>query len=204
MDRTLALLPAETRTVHAHLSAVDVASMIDGRLPADRRSIVESHLAVCPECRSELAAAAALVDSAPVRPTFPVRWIAGAAAAVLALTALPLARIQKPTVSPANERAANSGASTLLAVSPESGAAMTVDSVRFVWRASAGVTTYQLFVTDSAGVPVYGVRTVDTTVTPAQDIQLAPGARYYWYVDALNGDGSSITSLHVGFSTRAR
>jgi anti-sigma factor RsiW len=181
-----------------------MAAMIDGRLPADRRAKVDAHLAVCSACRSELAATAALVDSAPSRRRIPVRWIASAAAAVLVLAVLPLVRSGKTNAPATGERAAASSPLTVTTVTPTSGMQAAVDSVVFAWRSLPGVTTYQLFVTDSVGTPVYTLKTGDTVVRPVANAPLSPGARYFWYVDALKSDGSSTASPQIGFSIRPR
>jgi len=92
--------------------------MIDGGLPADRRADVEAHLAICAACRSELAATSALVDSAPTRSTIPIRWIAGAAAAVLVLAVLPLARFANTKAPTADERSATTSTAAVHTVTP--------------------------------------------------------------------------------------
>jgi hypothetical protein len=78
------------------------------------------------------------------------------------------------------------------------------ESLTFSWRPLPGVMTYHLFVTDSTGAPVYNLTTADTVVGPVPGAQLSPGSRYFWYVDALGADGSSVSSAQVGFFVRER
>src|SRR5690349_13960758 len=60
--------------VDAHLSPDDMAEMADGRLLPDRRAAVETHLAVCRQCRDELASITSLVDSAATVVRKRSRW----------------------------------------------------------------------------------------------------------------------------------
>ena len=204
MERSLALIPGAHQVVDAHLSADDVAAMIDGGLPADRRADVEAHLALCAVCRSELAAISVLVDSAPTRSTIPIRWIAGAAAAVLVLAVLPLARFVNTTAPTADERSATTNTAAVHTVTPTGEMRVPIESLTFAWHPVPGVTTYKLFVTDSVGAPVYNLKTTDTTVGSIATAHLTPGTRYFWNVDALRSDGSSITSSQLGFSIRPK
>lgn len=204
MGQTLALIPDEPPMVHAHLTVDEMAALIDDRLAVDRRRQMEAHLALCSECRSELVAASALVDSAPARPRVPVRWIAAAAATILALNAVPLAKrafLSAPTTS---ERAEVARTTSIRLMSPAGGTQPSLDSLTFAWRAMPSVSTYQLFVTDSLGTPIIALKTTDTTGGTIAREKLVPGASYFWYVDALRSDGSSTTSTPVGFTIRAR
>jgi len=204
MERTLALISDAHSIVESHLSADDMAAMIDGRLPANRRDAVETHLADCYECRSELAAASVVVDSVPARARVSRWWISGAAAAALILAAVPVLQRVRTDSSAASERADGASSASIIAIAPTTGMRVATDSVVFTWRAVPGVATYQLFVTDSVGSPVYRLNTTDTTVAPSNEAQLRDGSRYYWYVDALRADGSSITSTPISFSINAR
>jgi len=204
MERTLVLIPGAGRDVDAHLSVDDVAGMVDGRLPADRRALVEAHLAVCSLCRTEVAQASSIVGSLPARSRIPVRWIAGVAAAVLVVAIVPLVRSTRDVAVPKGERASPGHPETLTALAPTADAQMPADSLKFAWRSVSGVTTYHLFVTDSVGAPVYDVATAETTVVSNGIPQLSPGVRYFWRVDALSSDGSTVNSPSIGFSIRAR
>jgi hypothetical protein len=41
-------------------------------------------------------------------------------------------------------------------------------------------------------------------VGPIADVHLSPGSRYFWYVDALRRDGSSVTSAQISFFVHDR
>ena len=204
MERTLVLISGARRDVDAHLSVDDVASMVDGRLSAERRALVEAHLAVCAACRTEVAQASSIVETLPTRSRVPMRWIAGLAAAALVVAIVPFARNSRSSNAARDERASAAHPEALVALTPAQDVRMPIDSLRFAWRAVAGVSSYHLFVTDSVGSPVYDATTADTTVPSIGKTKLSPGARYFWYVDALGADGSSIKSSQIGFSIRER
>jgi hypothetical protein len=187
-----------------HLSADDIAALVDGDVPPDRRAAVEAHLSVCGECRSELVAASELVDSVPAKSRIPIRWFAGVAAAVALIAIVPWVRNRS---APSPNEAVRSSASSLASiqtVGPAPGMNAAADSLTFSWRPLPGVMTYHVFVTDSAGAPVYNLTTTDTVVGPIADVHLSPGSRYFWYVDALRRDGSSVTSAQISFFVHDR
>lgn len=190
--------------VNAHLSVADVAAVVDGPLSPEERAAVESHLAVCAECRDEVVTAMHLVETAP-QPVSPRRrrwapFVGLAAAAAVLIVALPLARSRNTRVAAPEQRAAAPSAS-IVTVSPRPAARVAADSLGFVWHADSA-STYRLTVTDSAGAEVYSVTTGDTSVRLPPTVRLAPGASYFWFVDALRPDGSSISSHSTAFSLR--
>jgi hypothetical protein len=203
MERTLALVPR--RIVDAHLSVDDIAAMIDGRLPATRRAAVEAHLAECSQCRREFVDASAVVGSTPASsPRWSRRWIPLVAAAAIVVVAVPLIRGRGTSARRGDERTTSKMMTTISTLAPASDSRPMSDSLAFTWHAVSGVNTYTLSVTDSAGAPIYRTNTGDTVVGPIAKLRLTPGASYYWNVDALNSDGSSIKSAPVSFSVRDR
>lgn len=193
---------ASWELVDAHLSPDDMAGMADGRLLAERRVAVETHLAVCRQCRNELASITSLVDSAaPLvrkRSRWPIAGVGLVAAAAALLFVIP--RRQAPRQSDATDLRGSGMAGSVTVVRPTS-ASIDQDSVQFVWRHDDG-STYRLVVTDSAGAQIFTTSTSDTAVAPAARFE--PGARYFWYVDALRPDGSSVSSPSTSFSIRRR
>ena len=202
MERTLALVPR--RAVDAHVSIDDIAAMIDGRLPESRRAAVEAHLSECSECRAEFVDASTIVAAVPARSTNRARWVQLAAAAVIVIAAIPLIRSGRASSPRDGERSVVQVSSAISTLLPASDSRTPIDSLRFTWRSVPGVATYNVSVTDSVGTPIYAIKTADTAVGPIADLRLAPGARYFWHVDALNSDGSSIKSPQVSFSVRDR
>jgi hypothetical protein len=203
MDRHMAVVPA--RRMNTHLSSDELAAMVDGGLPATRRAFVSAHLAVCRECRSELALVTRIVETAPPRRPASRPWVplslGIAAATALLFVSLPL-RHRHPG-STADVRSTVLSATAISVIAPTAGSSVGATAVRFSWHAVPGVSTYRLFITDSAGVPVRTLPTTDTTVNQFSPPLVEAGS-YFWYVDALRVDGSSISSAQIGFSIRSR
>jgi hypothetical protein len=190
--------------VDSHLSTDDVAAAVDGRLPPGRRASIEAHLAICAACRAEVASVSAMVDSAPA-PTRRSRWpalaslVAVAAAMLLVLGPVTRRGVDR-RVSPADQRGTPSS-TEIAVISPTSAGEIDRDSVRFSWHRDEA-STYRLFLTDSAGALLFNESTSDTVLGIPASVRLTPGAHYFWYVDALRPDGSSISSPSTSFKIR--
>jgi hypothetical protein len=188
-----------------HLPAALVAAYLDGRLDAAERARAESHLADCAECRQEVVEMrAVLADPETTGVTKhvrrPNRWlpvgIGTAAAAALLIVLASTARRSPPEI----ERTPSDAASARLAThAPSDG--VSAERVVFVWAPAAPGSSYRLTLTDSAGAPVWSTSTMDTVLALPATTQLARGRRYHWYVDALVGDGHTMTSGVRSFST---
>jgi Putative zinc-finger len=187
-----------------HLSAADAAAYLDGRLDPADRAHAEAHLADCNECRHELVELRVMLatrgtsDGAAVvrrrrRLSVPLGM---AAAAVLLITVATTLRRSNPIV----ERAPSDAGSARLAThGPRDG--VSSERVVFVWASAEPGSSYRLTVTDSAGAPVWSTSTTDTVLALPAATKLLSGRRYHWYVDALVGDGHTITSGVRSFST---
>jgi anti-sigma factor ChrR (cupin superfamily) len=209
MEKTPVITPngAGASTVNSHISTDDLAELVDGQLSADRQAVVDAHLAVCERCRAELLSAAAIVDSASTAPTrrSSSRWLvagaAVAAAAVAMLMVLPRAT-KRDALVPASEREQRGASSaTIATVSPGGGAQISRSAVHFTWHGD-GRSSYRLILMDSEGTPVFTISTPNTTVVPPDTLRLVGGAHYFWYVDALQPDGSSASTPLNGFTIR--
>jgi hypothetical protein len=126
----------------------------------------------------------------------PVRWlrptlVAVAAAAVL-LVALPAIRQAMAPVAPEPWRDAVQGAVLLLPEEQPTPQA----SRTFSWRAVDGAREYTLELLLSTGTTLFTTRTVATTVTLPDDVQLREGHEYRWWVITELADG---TQLRSGF-----
>lgn len=176
----------------------DVAAYLDGRLSGEELERVESVLAGSAEARAELVEASRLVATIPERQAQPKRqWVlvsAVAAAAVLALVMIP-SLSQKPAIQQVatERRAAVDGGARIRTVAPEDGEVVGSAGVRFTWDAVPAA-TYQLTVTDAQGRTVWQAATTDTTLVLPGIAKLSGPASYYWNVDALASDGSSMTT----------
>ncbi|HMC53894.1 MAG TPA: zf-HC2 domain-containing protein [Gemmatimonadaceae bacterium] len=183
-----------------HLTAELVAAYVDGALDGRDRGEVEAHLVACDDCRSEMRAAARLVDDAPSGASPRLRKWAYVAAGVAAIAvALPMVSSRRPSRISPERRPASEERSTVRTISPRTEARAT--RVTFIWARDVDA-TYQLTLADSSGSLLWSVRTADTVAVVPESIHLAAGARYFWYVDALRKDGTSLGSGQTEFRIR--
>jgi len=186
-----------------HLRSRLVAAYIARRLDTEERAAAEAHLAVCEECRREVVEVSGLLlkrrRTAQLLPTAGI-----AAAAVLAMLA-GVSLIGGPTTSGSTQavRAPLPPAHALIPVRPAPNDSLSAgEEILFVWSAAEVGSTYRLTVLDETGDPVWSAETSDTVaVLPARAGPDAPGT-YFWFVDALASDGSTLTSGARRFSLR--
>ena len=178
-----------------HLTPEIIAAYADGALDARERMATDKHLARCAECRRELASVADLVATAPAarrRRSWPV-VAAGLAAAGLAFVLVPRASV--PPSSRTTERTKEPNASSLEIVAPAAnGLVGPAGPATIVWRPVETGATYQVTVNDTTGATRWTTQTTDTSVVVPDSVRLAPGGRYYLYLDALRSDGWSVRS----------
>lgn len=183
-----------------HLSATDIAALIDSSLAPDARAAAELHLSGCSKCCEELASCLRLATAAPSRPSMRMHWpLLGTIAAAILIVAVLRPRHDRVTPAVSRERA-----SAPIAGSPVIGASReaTFDrpDVRLTWQRDPAAIGYHVVVTDSAGAPVWRSDDLtDTSVAPPSSARLDAGARYFWRVDALHADGSSSQSATAAF-----
>lgn len=195
--------------MNAHPQNEDVAAYVEGGLPPAERTLLEAHLAECPECRRVATEAALLLREEARRR----KWVVAAPAAALAAAAA----LALFVILPADENDVPATATTragaeedhealpvIRIVLPDAQVPIHPDSVRFVWRKAAPDALYRLAVTDSAGGPVWETTTADTTAGPPLEVGLEADHRYFWYVDALLPDGSEASTGVEEFRTRGR
>jgi hypothetical protein len=63
-----------------------------------------------------------------------------------------------------------------------------------VWSSLGGRSLYRLTLTEGSGRAVWLHETSDTSAVVPGDVGLVLGERYYWYVDALDSSGASLTT----------
>jgi len=79
----------------------------------------------------------------------------------------------------------------IVLVSPANTQRVTTRNEVFTWRAVEGA-TYRVVISDASGNTAFQTDTNDTTLVIPSSIRTA--ATYYWRVDALAPDGTSLTS----------
>lgn len=205
-DQTLSAV----MTPEEDISAEEMAAYIDDRLSSGERASVEARLAQSPDLRAELVAATRIVsapDAAKSRRPFPWKMasaLAAAAAAVVLVVVIPNRNPDsRQSPSPAERRAEAEDGGRVNLLGPRDAAVVPIASARFGWQ-SEGDASYRITIADATGATIWTTLTSDTTVTVPATITLRPGNHYYWYVDALRIDGSSITSGPRSFTTKTQ
>ena len=111
--------------------------------------------------------------------------LVAAAAAVLLVVAVPLARMP----GTAREQPVREVARGAVLLAPALEA--TRESARvFQWRAVPRARLYSLEILTASGVPVFTTSTADSTVTLPPDVTLAHGTEHRWWVVTQFGDGT--------------
>jgi len=200
MEQSAELAPHEFRDVSLSgpLSPEELAAYLDGRLSGKELERVEVMLASSAEARAELMDVSRLVATIPERRK-PVgrRWMfvsALAAAAVLAIVLVPsLTRTPSPPRVATERRVIDDEGSRIRVISPPEGPSVSAGDVRFVWDGVAGA-SYQFTLTDVDGRVVWQSSTDDTTLVLPGSVKLGAQRSYYWNVDALAANGSSVTT----------
>jgi len=184
-----------------HPSAEDLAAYLSGSLPAPEALHLESHLSDCWPCRQEVIGGRRLLRSRP----YDRRWllVPAAAAAVLALVLLRPGPAGEPGDGPlrAVGQQGQESARTLDVVSPAEGDTADVGGPSFIWRAARGEPLYRMTIADRTGRTLWTGDTSDTTLTPPPSLRLDRGSKYFWYVDALDVQGRSVTTGAQSFHT---
>jgi hypothetical protein len=165
-----------------------IASVAEGH--ADPAAI--AHLADCAGCRRRVAALRRVLSAPEIsrevalldrRPGQLRRWALPAAfAAAAAIAAFVIVPRQLPD-SPADAFRDGAPAVTGPApVSPRDSLAGFPSELR--WRAVAGAPEYRVIVFDEEGGVVWAAETADTVVSLGPQVPFAPGALYWWRVEA--------------------
>ena len=184
-----------------HPSAEDLAAYLGGALPAGESLELESHLSNCWACRQEVIGGRRLLRSHPRDR----RWLVVPAAAAAILARLPLR--PGPTRQPGDESLRAGGgigqesARMLTVVSPAQGDTADVGELSFIWRATPGEPLYRVTIADRMGRTLWTGDMSDTTLMSPPGLRLDRGSRYFWYVDALDIEGRSVTTGTRSFHT---
>jgi len=176
-----------------HLDPHEVASYLSGAADPGARVRLEAHLADCEDCTAELVAVRRL--HRPAAPTGGRIALGAAAAAVIAVVLLGPRLGGRHVVEPPPVRG-DSAADAVAAIAPPEGATLS-GTPTLVWRSLRDATAFRVAITSESGDSVWAAVVSDTAVTPPAGV-LATSSLYYWYVDALRNDGSSVPgTAHV-------
>ena len=176
----------------SHPSEEEVAAYLSGGLSAEEREALQAHLAECRDCRLQVTTAKRLLRAHSRRPR---RLMAGALAAAALLAFVVLLPRDRARPVRERERDGEPGAvPRLQAVAPPEASTIRRDQLVFTWRSQPGDPLYRITITASNGEAVWTRDTGVTTAVPPDSLRLTSGARYFWYVDALDAAGLSITS----------
>jgi anti-sigma factor RsiW len=184
-----------------HLSVATIAAYVDDTLDTSSRGEADRHLAVCADCRSELAGVTDLVAGLPSPARRNLNWgVVGSALLAAGLVAILVkSPAPPPERSGATERAARPAASKLEILEPP--VAGGLRNGRIVWGAVESRATYRVTVIDTTGATRWSAETTDTVATLPPSVRLETGARYYLYVEAQRSDGWSLQSGPRAFMT---
>jgi len=181
-------------TMTHHPTDEEVAAYLSGTLPGGEREAVEAHLAECRACRLQVTSARRLLRTRPERR----QRVMAASLAAAAVIAVVLLVPRPPGSAPDPDRGGRAGepglAQALRAITPSDGDTVSRGALRFSWRSEPGDPLYRLTITTSGGEAVWSHDTNDTTVAPPADRRFTLGGKYFWFVDALDASGRSLTT----------
>jgi hypothetical protein len=182
-------------TATSHPPDEQIAAYLSGALSRGEREAVEAHLGECHSCRTHVTAVQQLLRA---RPAHSRRILVASLAAAAVLAGVLL--VPRPHLRPPGDadRAGGAGepglTQTLHAITPADGDTVSRSALRFTWRSEPGEPLYRLTITTARGEALWSHDTNDTTLAAPADIRLTPNARYFWYVDALDASGQSLTT----------
>lgn len=171
------------------MNEMEIATYLDGGMPLAAREAMEAHLVSCSYCRRDVAESRVLLR----RVRRPRRLFVGAALAAAALLAVTLPLTRGGQNGERGSLLRSNAPAPTLAVHEPLGK-VSLAGRRFVWGASRDAVTYRLTVTSADGSTIWSNSGIDTAVALPRSVTLVPGERYFWAVDALLNDGSTLTT----------
>lgn len=176
-----------------HLDHDTIAALVEGSLDPAQRAQVLPHLAACATCRATVAsvgcaladrkvsAAVSAVEGRGWRRWARVAVPVAAAAAVLVFVALPS---PAGDVEPVHRAAPITAAPAPAAVAPVGAVAPTR---RLEWEPVSGADRYRVTLFGSEGEVLYEAELAGTVAQLPDTVELVPGERYWWRVEARTG-----------------
>lgn len=190
----------EPKSQQDHLTNGMLADYLDRRLSGEALRQAEAHLADCDDCCEQLIVATRSLSELDQRRRRPLMVWTGLAAATLAGVLilgpglLDRGADQEPVLRDGSGAVSQAGEDPIDVLAPSIGAELRRDSLHFVWRPIAQDAFYSFTVTDAVGDVIWEGSTKDTVLDLTSRIMLEDGKRYFWYVDALFGEGRSAST----------
>lgn len=186
----------------SHLTSEELSAYLSRSAHRKARGRVEAHLEACGECRDELIEVSSLWAGARRRRRGRMAAAGGIGALAAALAGVLLLGPRAQTVLPEQEpvlreggRAINEGVRRFETVAPTDGATIaSLAGSLLVWRPVAPGAFYSVTVTDERGDLVWSGTTADTLLRLPAELEVEPGRRYFWFVEALLTDGTTATT----------
>ncbi|PYP98891.1 MAG: hypothetical protein DMD38_00010 [Gemmatimonadetes bacterium] len=169
-----------------------LAALVSGTA-GERRAAFLEHLAACARCRHAVAALSRVADDLTYQLEGPparrwtrrVVWTTGlAAAAGLALFLVWPRGVSEPAVPPDYREPAITTAGAPNVIAPR-GRVASVSSL--TWTHVPRAVRYRLRLFDNAGAVLWEGEVTDTSAVLPPTVRLAPGAAYFWKVEAKTG-----------------
>lgn len=184
----------------SHLTSEQMASYASRALSGSDAASLEAHLEGCTLCRDELIEVSGLLRHS--RRQRQARVAGGIGAAAAALTGVLLLGpsverdlAERETTLRTGGPALEEGVRKFGTVTPLDGARLESPAgAIFIWREVAPGAFYSLTVTDERGDLVWSGSTTDTLLQLPSELELEPGDRYFWFVEALLTDGTTATT----------
>ena len=171
-------------SVKGHLEPGEVAAYVDGAVEGPARRAIESHLAECVQCRSEVTEVGGVMRSIP-RARSARLWVPAVAAAA-AVVVWWIAPPVNPAPSDVNHR--DVAVTSTAAPRPHSGRSASAAPMA-TWSPVPSADRYRVRVFDAAGTVLWERETVDTIAIVPDSVRLQAGTRYYWKVESHSGFG---------------
>ena len=170
--------------MNEHLTSDTIAQLANGRLEGAERTAALAHADACEGCRGDLTY---VVGFERRRRRRRAAIIAGGVltVAIAIFVIPPSTQITGPSVV----RSGEEGVPTVASYLPANGAEVDGDSIRFVWQNMGPDTNYRLWVSTSTGEPLLNRAVRDTSAYLPVTPPLMSGQAYFWFIDALMGDG---------------
>lgn len=195
-------IPLGSESNVSHLTSEELGAYLSRAVHGAARGRVEAHLEGCSECRAELVEVSGLWAGARRQRRGRMAAAGGIGALAAALAGVLLLGPRADTVLPDREprlrdggRALDEGVARFETLTPGDGS--TIESLAgslLVWRPVAPGAFYSLTVTDERGDLVWSGSTADTVLRLPAELEVEPGNRYFWFVEALLTDGTTATT----------